>query len=88
MLWTYSMRKGFISVSLLQFAKKLGRSSYDVTMTHYEVMPILFLFIFVANVQDIQWEDFLVLTINRRGVIRIYLPQAKRTPSHAYKDLK
>ena len=30
------MKKSFASVSLLPLAKKLGRSSYNVTMTHYE----------------------------------------------------
>ena len=63
------------------FAKKLGRSKYDVTMTHYDVIFILFLFRFVANVQDLEWDNFLVLTMNRRGVIRIYWPRAKMTPS-------
>ena len=82
MLRTYSMKKGFTSVSLLPFTKKkIGKSSYDVTMTHYDVILILFLFRFVANVQDLQWNNFLVLTMNRRGVIRIYLPRAKMNPS-------
>ena len=53
MLKTYSIKKGFTSVSLLPFTKKLGRSSYDVTMTHYDVIYISFLFRFVANVQDL-----------------------------------
>ena len=53
MLRTYSMKKGFTSVSLLLFTKKLGRSSYDVTMTHYAVISILFLLKSVANVQDL-----------------------------------
>ena len=77
------MKKGFTSVSLLPFTKKkkIGKSSYDVTMTHYDVILILFLFRFVANVQDLQWNNFLVLTMNRRGVIRIYLPRAKMNPS-------
>ena len=77
MLRTYSMKKGFNSVSLLPSTKNVGRSSYDVTMTYYDVILILF---FVANVQDLHWDNFLVLTMNRRGVIRIYLPRAKRTP--------
>ena len=47
------MKKSFTSVSLLPFTKKLGRSSYDVTMTHYEVILILFFFTFVANVGDL-----------------------------------
>ena len=63
---TYSMKKGFISVSLLPFTKKIGRSSYEVTMTHYDVIPILFLFRFVANAQDLQWGNFLALTMNKR----------------------
>ena len=33
--------------------KMLGRSSYDVTMTHYDIILILFLFRFVANAQDL-----------------------------------
>ena len=77
MLRTYSMKKGFNSVSLLPSTKNVGRSSYDVTMTYYDVILILF---FVANVQDLHWDNFLVLTMNRRGVIRIYLPRAKMTP--------
>ena len=47
------MKKGFTSVSLILFTKKLGRSSYDVTMTHYDVILILFFFTFVANVRDL-----------------------------------
>ena len=46
-------KKGFSSVSLLPFTKKLGRYSYNFTMTHYDVILILFLFRFVANVQDL-----------------------------------
>ena len=42
MLKTYSIKKGFTSVSLLPFTKKLGRSRYDVTMTYYDVILILF----------------------------------------------
>ena len=53
MLKTYSIKKGFTSVSLLPFTKKLGRSSYDVTMAPYDVIYISFLFRFVANVQDL-----------------------------------
>ena len=26
------------------------------------------------------WANFLLLTMNRRGVIRMYLPRAKMTP--------
>ena len=40
-------------VSLLPFTKNLGRSSYDVTMNHYDVILILFFFRFVANVRDL-----------------------------------
>ena len=76
MLSTYSIKKGFTSVSLLP----LSRSSYVVTMTHYDVILILFLFRFVANVQDLKWENFLVLIMNKRGIIRIFLPWAKMTP--------
>ena len=85
-------KKGFTAVSLLPLTKKLGRSSYDVTMTHYDIMLILFFFTFVANVRDLQWDNFLLL--NRRGVIRIYLPRAKMTPPppptppQAYMSLK
>ena len=65
------MKKGLTSVSVLLFTEKLGRSTYDVTITHYDVILILFLFRFVANVQDLWWNSFLVLTMNRRGVITI-----------------
>ena len=61
------MIKGFISVNLLPFTKTLGRSSYDVAMTHYDIIPRLFLFKFVTNAQDLQWDNFLVLTRNRRS---------------------
>ena len=77
MLRLIPRKKGFTSVSLLTFTKKLGRSSYDFTMTYYDVLSILFLFRFVANVQALLWDSFLVLTMNRRGVTRIYLPQEK-----------
>ena len=46
-------KKGFTSVSLLSFTKKLRRSSYDVTRTHHNVILIMFLFRFVVNVQDL-----------------------------------
>ena len=62
------------------FAKKLGRSKYDVTMTHYDVIFILFLFRFVANVQDLEWDNFLVLNMKRGGIIRIYLPGKNDPP--------
>ena len=42
MLKTYSMKKGFTSVNLLSFTKKLGRFNYEVTMNYYDVMLILF----------------------------------------------
>ena len=45
-------KKDFTSVSLLHCTKKLGRSSYDVTVTHYDIILILFFFTFVANA----WE--------------------------------
>ena len=52
----YIVRWGLIHwkvfLPLLLFTKKLGRSTYDVTMTHYDVIVILFLFRFVANAQD------------------------------------
>ena len=51
MLWTYSIEKGFISVSLLPFTEKLDRYSYDVTMTRCDVIPKWFLFKFVPYVQ-------------------------------------
>ena len=70
--WTYSMKNDFISVSLLPFTKKSGRSSYGVTMTHCYDIPMSFLFKFVANAQDLYWDNFLVLPFNRRGVMRIY----------------
>ena len=34
------MSKGFISVSLIPFLKKLGRSSYDFTMNYYDIISI------------------------------------------------
>ena len=74
------MKKRFYSVSLLPFTKKLGRSGYDFTMAHYDVTLILLLFRFVVTVQDLYWNNFLVLTMNRRGVIRIFLPLAKMIP--------
>ena len=37
------MKKGFIPISFLQFTKKkLGRSGYDVNLTYFDVIPILF----------------------------------------------
>ena len=59
------MKKGFTSFSLLPFTKKLGRSSYDATMTHYDVILILS----EANYPKLWRNNFFVLTINRRGVI-------------------
>ena len=53
MLRTHSMKKGLTSVSGLLFTEKLGRSTYDVTITHYDVILILFLFRLVANIQDL-----------------------------------
>ena len=50
-------KKDFTSVSLLPFTKKLGTSSYDVTMTHYDVILIWFFFTFVANVWDLWWDN-------------------------------
>ena len=47
-------------------------------MTYYDIMLILFFFKFVANIQDLWWANFLRLTMNRRGVIRIYLPREMR----------
>ena len=85
--WKKLFYHGFTSVSLLPFIKKLGRSSCDVTMTHYGVTLILFFFSFVANVRDLQWDNFLVLIMNRKGVIRIYLPRAKMN-RQAYIGLK
>ena len=80
-----------VSLLLVYFhlRKKLGRPSYDVIVTDHDVILILFLFRFVANVQDLQRDNFLVLTMNRRRVIRIYLPRAKMTPSpQVYTGLK
>ena len=36
------MKKGFISASLLPFTERIGSSSYDVMMTHYDVISISF----------------------------------------------
>ena len=92
MLRSYFMKKGFTFVSLLTFTKRLGRSSYDVTMAHYDIILILFLFRFVANVRYLLWDSVFALTRSKRGVIRIYLPRAKLTPPppppKAYKGLK
>ena len=66
-------------VFLLPFTKKLGKFSYDVAIFHYDVILILFFFTF-ANVRDFIVGHFLVLTLSRRGAIRIYLPRAKMTP--------
>ena len=41
-------------------------------MAQYDFISILFLFRFIAHVQDLQRDNFLVETMNRRGVIRIY----------------
>ena len=82
-------KKDFTSVSLLPFTKRLCRSSYSITMTHCDVILILFLFRFVANVQELAWDIFLVLTMNKRDVIRIYLLRARMTPpTQAYTGLK
>ena len=71
-----SWKKVLLLFVCFPLQKKLDRSSYYVTMTHYVVILILFLFTFVANVQDLEWDNFLVLTMNRKGVTRIYLPRA------------
>ena len=47
------MKKSFTSVSLLPFTKKLDQSSYDVTITYYDVILTLFFFTFIANVRDL-----------------------------------
>ena len=52
LLKTYSKKKGFISVSLFPFYEKVGRSIYDVTMAHYDVVTALFWFRFVDNAQE------------------------------------
>ena len=63
-------------------------------MTHYVTILILYLFRFVANVQDLQWYNFLVLPMNRRGLIRVYLLQGKMNPPpsppclHGYKIIR
>ena len=44
-------KKGFLLVCFP--LQKIGRSSYDVTMTHYDATLILLLLRFVANVQDL-----------------------------------
>ena len=46
-------KKDFTSDSLLLFTKKLGRSSYDITMTHYNVTLILFSIKFIVNIRDL-----------------------------------
>ena len=75
------MKKKKVLLILVCFpSHKKGRSSYDVTMTHDDAILMLFFFIFVANLQD--------LTMNRRGVIMIYLPQAKMSPPGAYTGIK
>ena len=73
------MKKSFPSVSLLPSTKKLGRSSYNVIVIHYDIISVLFLFRFIANVHDLEWNSFLVLFMNRRGVIRTYFWRAKMT---------
>ena len=47
------MKKSFPSVSLLPSTKKLGRSSYNVIVIHYDIISVLFLFRFIANVHDL-----------------------------------
>ena len=71
-----SWKKVLLLFVCFTLQKKLDRSSYYVTMTHYVVILILFLFTFVVNVQDLEWDNFLVLTMNRKRVTRIYLPRA------------
>ena len=82
-----SWKKVFLLFVCFPLQKKLDRSSYDVTMTHYDVLLILFLFRFVANVQDLEWDNFLVLNMKRGGIIRIYLP-GKNDPPQTYAGVK
>ena len=56
-------------------------------MTYYDFTLKLSLFRFVANVHDLQCDNFFVLTMNRRGFIRIYFLQAKMMPQ-AYTGLE
>ena len=52
--WEFSpWKKGFISVSLIPFIKKVSRSTDDITMTYYDVILILIFFTFVANVREL-----------------------------------
>ena len=72
--------KCFTSVSLLPFTKKIGKSSYDVTMNHHDIILILSLFRFVTYVQDLQWDNFLVLTMNRKELCGFICHGQKRHP--------
>ena len=47
------MKKVLLLLVCLPLQKKLGRSSYDVTMTRCDVILILFFFKFVAHVRDL-----------------------------------
>ena len=54
MPWADSIKNRLISVSLLQFTKKkIVRSSYEITMTDYHVVPIFIILRFVANAEDL-----------------------------------
>ena len=49
-------------------------------MTHYDVILTLFFFRFIANVGDLYWKNFLVVTMNRRAVIRTFFAAGKNDP--------
>ena len=62
-------KKGFTFVSLLPFTKNkvdLVMTPVWLIMSHYDVILTLFLFRFAVNVKDVQWDNFLVVNINRR----------------------
>ena len=87
MLWTYSMKKGFITVSLLPFTEK---NRYVQLWRHHDSSDV------IANcfslglqpISKIIVENFLVLTMNRRRVMRICQPRTKMTPPQTYMGLK
>ena len=53
MSWAHSLKNRLISVVCSNLRKKIVRSSYEITMTHYHVVPILLILRFVANAEDL-----------------------------------
>ena len=66
----------------VSLCKNFGMSSYGVTIAHYESILILLLFRFVANVQDLYWSNFIVLTINKERSYKDLFTIGKDDPLH------